>query len=133
MKKNSHGWILKRESKEQHLSTVPKSCPFISIGWEAFHLSYIYICKIKMTKIKDNGLKWLLPKLLKELLWSFCIIYKENKRKINIWNQWPPWKNSNRPQSMRLWLGYWLLQLSSFKKVPWRSKPLLKVICFYYY
>ena len=28
MKKNPYGKILKRESKEQHLSTVPKSCSF---------------------------------------------------------------------------------------------------------
>ena len=26
MRKNSHGRILKGEPKEQHLSTVPKSC-----------------------------------------------------------------------------------------------------------
>ena len=26
MRKNSHGKILKRKPKEQHLSTIPKSC-----------------------------------------------------------------------------------------------------------
>jgi len=31
MKKNPHGRILKREPKEQHLSTVPKSCSFKNI------------------------------------------------------------------------------------------------------
>ena len=28
MKKNLHDRILKGEPKEQHLSTIPKSCPF---------------------------------------------------------------------------------------------------------
>ena len=28
MKKNPHSRILRGETKEQHLSTVPKSCPF---------------------------------------------------------------------------------------------------------
>ena len=35
MKKNSRDRILKRKPKEQHISIVPKSCPYIYI--------YIYI------------------------------------------------------------------------------------------
>ena len=31
-RKNPHGRILKRESKEQHLSTVSKSCPVYNIS-----------------------------------------------------------------------------------------------------
>ena len=31
MRKNLHGRILKEESKEQHLSTVSKSCSYIYI------------------------------------------------------------------------------------------------------
>ena len=31
MRKNPHDKILRGKSKEQHLSTIPKSCPFINI------------------------------------------------------------------------------------------------------
>ena len=31
MRENSNGRILKRESKEQHLSTIPKSCFFRNV------------------------------------------------------------------------------------------------------
>ena len=41
MRKNLHGRILKRESKEQHLSTVSKSCSYIYI--------YIYMRYIQVT------------------------------------------------------------------------------------
>ena len=41
MRKNLHGRILNRESKEQHLSTVSKSCSYIYI--------YIYMRYIQVT------------------------------------------------------------------------------------
>ena len=31
MRKNQHDIILREESKEQHLSTVPKSCPYLKL------------------------------------------------------------------------------------------------------
>ena len=40
MRKNLHGRILKEESKEQHLSTVSKSCSYIYIY--EIHSSYTW-------------------------------------------------------------------------------------------
>ena len=39
MKKNLHGRILKREPKEQHLSTVHKSCSIKTLMPHIFYLS----------------------------------------------------------------------------------------------
>ena len=33
MKKNPHGRILKREPKQHHLNTVPKSCSYIYVSY----------------------------------------------------------------------------------------------------
>ena len=36
MRKNLHGRILREEPEEQHLSTIPKSCPFTK--YTIFHM-----------------------------------------------------------------------------------------------
>ena len=41
-RKNSHGRILKRESKEQHVSTIPKSCS-LSLSLSLYIYIYIHI------------------------------------------------------------------------------------------
>ena len=42
MRKNSHGRILKREPKEQHLSTIPKFCPFLEKGKQISYTIFRY-------------------------------------------------------------------------------------------
>ena len=43
MRKNPHDGILKMEHKEQHLSTVLKSCPFIKIDPRRYFQTLIKI------------------------------------------------------------------------------------------
>ena len=76
-RKNPHGRMLKRKSKEQYLSTVPKSCS-LSLSLSIYIYIYIYTHIYKMFISRRMFITWLLLAILFQVYiasWFFRLLF----------------------------------------------------------